>query len=315
MRALRRCLRATRLNGRVALEAARGQVGDALDAAVLQVSREQHVGAPAPGGEKTSMARLSSSGNTSFCRRASVSSGSSSSRTAESVSASKLIGRSGRPRDAEHAPPAGWCSSSPVRQGSASRRSSNDSSGISFPSRTASRPRRARCARARSTGPLLLSHRGRVRRTARAGPVPRACGRAQPVPLRDSAAQHPRWPAPGQDVILAPDVQGASTVRWKLPNAVTHLSAPAVARRACPAPGGARHGDRQRSARFGCDTAEREMQRMSEYDYVIVNQRDRLDQAVRDLKAIVMAERFRASCPTACSSSRCAIGSSGLSVR
>src|SRR5205823_6624608 len=25
----------------------------------------------------------------------------------------------------------------------------------------------------------------------------------------------------GQDVILAPDVQGASTVRWKLPNAIT----------------------------------------------------------------------------------------------
>ena len=43
-------------------------------------------------------------------------------------------------------------------------------------------------------------------------------------------------------------------------------------------------------------TAEREMQRMSEYDYVVVNHRDRLDQAVRDLKSIVMAERFRV-CP------------------
>jgi guanylate kinase len=43
-------------------------------------------------------------------------------------------------------------------------------------------------------------------------------------------------------------------------------------------------------------TAEREMQRMSEYDYVIVNQRDRLDQAVADLKAIVLAERHRV-CP------------------
>jgi guanylate kinase len=43
-------------------------------------------------------------------------------------------------------------------------------------------------------------------------------------------------------------------------------------------------------------TAEREMQRVSEYDYVIVNQRDRLDQAVRDLKSIVKAERLRV-CP------------------
>jgi guanylate kinase len=38
------------------------------------------------------------------------------------------------------------------------------------------------------------------------------------------------------------------------------------------------------------------MQRMSEYDYVIVNQRDRLDQAVGDLKAIIIAERLRV-CP------------------
>jgi guanylate kinase len=38
------------------------------------------------------------------------------------------------------------------------------------------------------------------------------------------------------------------------------------------------------------------MQRMSEYDYVIVNQLDRLDQAVADLKAIVLAERRRV-CP------------------
>ena len=41
------------------------------------------------------------------------------------------------------------------------------------------------------------------------------------------------------------------------------------------------------------DTAQREMQHMSEYDYVIVNQRDRLEQAVDDLKAIVSAERMR----------------------
>jgi guanylate kinase len=38
------------------------------------------------------------------------------------------------------------------------------------------------------------------------------------------------------------------------------------------------------------------MQRMSEYDYVIVNQRDRLDEAVGDLKAIINAERLRV-CP------------------
>ena len=43
-------------------------------------------------------------------------------------------------------------------------------------------------------------------------------------------------------------------------------------------------------------SAEREMQRVSEYDYVIVNHRDRLDQAVHDLKAIITTERLRV-CP------------------
>ena len=99
----------------------------------------------------------------------------------------------------------------------------------------------------------------------------------------------------GQDVILAPDVQGASTVRWKLPNAITvflrppslHELVPRLEARGTEAP-------EERSVRLA--TAEREMQRMSEYDYVIVNHRDRLDQAVADLKAIITAERLRV-CP------------------
>jgi guanylate kinase len=99
----------------------------------------------------------------------------------------------------------------------------------------------------------------------------------------------------GHDVILAPDVQGASTVRWKLPNAITIFLRPEsldellprLAARGTEAP-------EERSIRLA--TAEREMQRMSEYDYVIINHRDRLDQAVEDLKAIIVAERQRV-CP------------------
>lgn len=99
----------------------------------------------------------------------------------------------------------------------------------------------------------------------------------------------------GQDVILAPDVQGASTVRWKLPNAITIFLRPEsleeleprLAKRGTETP-------EERRVRMA--TAEREMRRMSEYDYVVVNHRDRLDQAVGDLKAIVTAERLRV-CP------------------
>jgi guanylate kinase len=99
----------------------------------------------------------------------------------------------------------------------------------------------------------------------------------------------------GQDVILAPDVQGASTVRWKLPNAITIFLRPASLEELEPrlAARGTESADERR---IRLATAEREMQRVSEYDYVIVNQRDRLDHAVSDLKAIVLAERLRV-CP------------------
>ncbi|MGI9148186.1 MAG: guanylate kinase [Chloroflexota bacterium] len=96
----------------------------------------------------------------------------------------------------------------------------------------------------------------------------------------------------GNDVILAPDVQGARTVRWKLPNAVTiFLRPPSLEKLAPRLEARGTETPEERQVRLA--TAEREMQRVSEYDYVIVNHDDRLDQAVRDLKAIVMAERFR----------------------
>ncbi|MBV9579795.1 MAG: guanylate kinase [Chloroflexi bacterium] len=96
----------------------------------------------------------------------------------------------------------------------------------------------------------------------------------------------------GQDVILAPDVQGASTVRRKLPNAVTIFLRPASLDELEPRLA-ARGTESDAERRIRLATAEREMQRVSEYDYVIVNQRDRVDQAVSDLKAIVVAERAR----------------------
>jgi guanylate kinase len=99
----------------------------------------------------------------------------------------------------------------------------------------------------------------------------------------------------GRDVILAPDVQGASTVRWKLPNAITIFLRPSSLEELEPRLA-ARGTEPEAERAIRLATAEREMQRMSEYDYVIVNQRDRLDQAVADLKAIVLAERHRV-CP------------------
>ena len=99
----------------------------------------------------------------------------------------------------------------------------------------------------------------------------------------------------GKDVIIAPDVQGASTYRWKLPNSITIFLRPRSLDELEPRLA-ARNTETPEERRIRLQTAEREMQRMSEYDYVIVNQRDRLEQAIADLKAIITAERLRV-CP------------------
>jgi guanylate kinase len=96
----------------------------------------------------------------------------------------------------------------------------------------------------------------------------------------------------GNDLIMAPDVQGASTVRWKLPNAITIFLRPSSLQELLPRLE-KRGTEDEDERRIRLETAEREMQRMSEYDYVIVNQSERLAQAMADLKAIIGAERLR----------------------
>ena len=99
----------------------------------------------------------------------------------------------------------------------------------------------------------------------------------------------------GQDVILPPDVQGADTVRWKLPSAITIFLRPSSLDELEPRLA-ARGTETPEERQIRLATAEREMQRMSDFDYVIVNQRDRIDEAVADLKSIILAERLRV-CP------------------
>lgn len=96
----------------------------------------------------------------------------------------------------------------------------------------------------------------------------------------------------GTDLIMAPDVQGASTVRWKLPNAITIFLRPASLEELLPRLE-ARGTETEEERRIRLATAEREMQRMSEYDYVIINQSGSLERAMSDLKAIIAAERLR----------------------
>ncbi|MDQ3811090.1 MAG: guanylate kinase [Chloroflexota bacterium] len=99
----------------------------------------------------------------------------------------------------------------------------------------------------------------------------------------------------GKDLLMAPDVQGARTVRWKLPNAITIFLRPRSLDELLPRLE-ARGTEAPEERAIRLTTAEREMQRVSEYDYVVVNQSERLGQAVDDLKAILRAERMRV-CP------------------
>lgn len=94
--------------------------------------------------------------------------------------------------------------------------------------------------------------------------------------------------ASGNDLLLDIDVQGAAQVKKKIPEAVSIFILP---------PGREqlewrlrnRGLDSEAVIRRRLDTARREIENYSKYDYILIN--DRLEQATDELKAIVLAER------------------------
>ncbi len=99
--------------------------------------------------------------------------------------------------------------------------------------------------------------------------------------------------AEGQDVIVPPEVQGAATVRAKVPGALTIFVA---------APSFADLEERIRRRRREPDeaevqrrlaTARAEMARLREFDYLVINEEGRLDETVREIDAIIQAEKRR----------------------
>jgi len=93
----------------------------------------------------------------------------------------------------------------------------------------------------------------------------------------------------GNDLLLDIDVQGAAQVKKKMPEAVSIFILP---------PGREklewrlRHRglDSENVIRRRLDTARREIENYSKYDYILVN--DRLEQSTDELRAIVLAERL-----------------------
>jgi guanylate kinase len=96
----------------------------------------------------------------------------------------------------------------------------------------------------------------------------------------------------GRDVILRIDVQGAATVRRIAPQAVFIFVAPGqfdelrtrLRWRRTESPD-------EMERRLGL--ARQEMEAVDQFDYVVLNHEDRLDEAVGQIRAIIVAEKQR----------------------
>lgn len=96
----------------------------------------------------------------------------------------------------------------------------------------------------------------------------------------------------GKDVIMRIDVQGAATVRRLVPQAILiFLAAPSeeeLEQRLRM-----RGGDSPEQIQERMAIARQEMERLPEFDYVVVNRDGALDQAVEDVLSIIRAEHCR----------------------
>jgi guanylate kinase len=98
--------------------------------------------------------------------------------------------------------------------------------------------------------------------------------------------------ASGKDVIMRIDVQGAATIRKLIPNAVSIFlnaeSEDALVQRLHE-----RKSETAEGLRLRIATARREIQHLSQFDYVVVNAADRREHAVDQILAIIEAEHCR----------------------
>ncbi|MFZ3266057.1 MAG: guanylate kinase [Terriglobales bacterium] len=96
----------------------------------------------------------------------------------------------------------------------------------------------------------------------------------------------------GHDLLLDIDVQGAAQIKKKLPDAVSIFILPPDREKL----GWRLHNrglDSEAVIRRRMDTARREIENYSKYDYILVN--NLLEQSADELKAVVLAERIKRS--------------------
>jgi guanylate kinase len=98
--------------------------------------------------------------------------------------------------------------------------------------------------------------------------------------------------ASGKDVIMRLDVQGAATVKKIAPEAVlifltTQTEEELVSRLR------ARKTETAEGLNLRIATARQELKRANEFDYVVINREDQLDDAVDTIQSIIHAEHHR----------------------
>jgi guanylate kinase len=97
----------------------------------------------------------------------------------------------------------------------------------------------------------------------------------------------------GQDVIVKVDIQGATTIKKILPQAVfIFLMPPSVEELTSRL--NQRHTESAFNLALRLKTAEEEIKQLPLFDYVVLNKRDEIALAVSDITAIITAEKCRA---------------------
>ncbi len=96
----------------------------------------------------------------------------------------------------------------------------------------------------------------------------------------------------GRDVLLKIDVQGAATVRKKVPGAIYIFLVPGSVEELVERLVN-RQTENSEERKRRLDDAEHELAQREHYEYVVENRQGRLEEAVENLKAIMRAEHCR----------------------
>jgi guanylate kinase len=97
----------------------------------------------------------------------------------------------------------------------------------------------------------------------------------------------------GRDVLLKIDVQGAETVRKKIPGAIFIFLVPGSAEELVQRLTN-RQTETEQQLQLRLENARMELAQRDNYDYIIENRQGQLDIAVEHLRAIMLAEHCRA---------------------